>query len=228
MKHRRFLRTQRLSVLAALTVALAAVGLMSFAASAGADFNLELGLLLFQNGNGNGTPPAGSWVLLINRSTKQLFLNSSSGAANLGYTFILGSAPGVGLELGRAQPTGGIFGPLTNFNGGGGPALFSALTLTGSKPLLTFSGAINGTGSRALLAGSNLLGLYISYGGQLYNIGTQFAPFTDGVQTLTGLADGNLLTKTGTITLHWSTAILLAPFNEYNALFHLVANYDLP
>jgi hypothetical protein len=222
MKLKRFLRAPRLSILAALTAALAAVGLMSFAAPAGADFTLSSGLLLFKNG-GTGNPPAGSWVLLINRNTGALFLNFSNNPASLGYTPILGSAAGVGLELGAAQPNGGIFGPLTLFDG----ALFSAFTLTGSSPSLTFSGAINGTGSRALLAG-NLLGLDIAYGGQTYNIGSQFNPFTDGVLPLRGLADGNLLTKTGNVTLHWNTAILLAPFNEYNALFHLVASYDLP
>jgi len=225
MKRRRFLRTHRLSILAALALALASVGLMSFAASAGADFTLNSGLLLFKNGTTTGTPPGGSWVLLINRNTGALFVNESSTAANKGYTLILGSAPGVGLELGAAQPNGGIFGPLTLFNG----FTFSALTLTGSKPSLTFSGTDSETGLRQLLAG-NLLGLDIEYGGQLYNIGTQTSPFTDGVLPLSGLVHGNLLSKTnpGTILLHWNTAILLAPFNEYNALFHLVATYDVP
>jgi hypothetical protein len=225
MKRRRFLRTHRLSILAALTVALAAVGLTAFAASAGADFNIEAGKLLLTSGTKTGTPPSGSWVLLSNKTTGALFLNTTSTAENEGYTLINGGG-GSGLTFGSAQPTGGIFGTLTLFDG----AVFSALTLPGSKPLLTFSGTDSQTTPRLLLGG-NLLGLDIEYGGQLYNVGTQYNSFPDALFPLRGLIVGNTLaTKApfATILLHWSTGILLAPFNEYNALFNWVGTYDLP
>jgi hypothetical protein len=235
MTRRRFLRTHRLSILAALTAALAAVGLMAFVASAGADFNIETGTLLLANGGTTTTPPTGSWVLLSNKTTGVPFDNSSTKAANQAYTTIDGSAPGVGLTFGAAQPGGGIFGPLTVFNAGGGGVPFDAITLVGSDPLLTFSGTDSQTGVRTLLGG-NLLGLWIAYAGALYDVETQYNTFNnsnaDTQFPLRGQIVGNTLaTKPpfATILLNWATGILEDPdFAAYNALFNWVGTYDLP
>jgi hypothetical protein len=228
MKRKRFLPTQRLSILAALVVALAAVGLTAFVASAGADFTLSTGALQLQNGSTTGTPPSsGSWVELLNKTPGGApFLNPASTAANDLYTLINGSGA-VGLLLGKAQPNGGIFGPLTYFGQQIVTDLFSALTLPGSAPTLTFSGSETAKGARALLAG-NLLGLDIQYNGGLYNVQTEFNTIKDTFLPLRGLIVGNAL-ATGksapTILLHWATGLLEEGFNAYNALFHWVGTY---
>jgi hypothetical protein len=221
MRRKRFLRTQRLPMLAALTVALAAVGLTAFVASAGADFTTGIGTSLkLTNGSTTGTPPSsGSWVELLSKTTGAPFLNPATTAASLAYTLINGS--GVeGLLFGTSQ-SGGIFGPLTYFQEKTPIDLFSALTLPGSDPLLTFSGSDSATGAHALLAG-NLSGLDIVYAGNLYRVGTLVGPGPDIVQPLSGLLDGNALSGTATVTLHWETALLENGFEGFNALFHWV------
>jgi hypothetical protein len=223
MKRKRFLRTHRLSILAALSVTIAAVGLMAFVASAGADFTLSTGSLQLTNGTTTGTPPGGSWVLLQDKTTGAPFENPSTGAANEAYSLILGSGA-EGLLLGQAQPDGGIFGPLTYFGGTNPAELFSAVTLTGSAPVLTFSGTDTSTGAHQLLGG-NLLGLYIVYGGALYKVATLVGSGPDVLQALSGLLDGSALSGNATITLHWKDALLEPAFALYNALFQWVGTY---
>jgi hypothetical protein len=228
MKRKRFLRTQRLPILAALIVALAAVGLTAFVASAGADFTIRTGRLQLTNGSTSGSPPSsGSWVELLNKDPGgSPFINPASTAANLALTLINGTGA-EGLLFGTAQPGGGIFGPLTYFGQTLQADLFSALTLPGSSPFLTFSGAHNATGSRELLGG-NLLGLDIEYAGGLYRVGTEFgATGGDIVQSLTGLIHGNILSTTNpaTILLNWITSLLEPGFSLYNAQFHWVGTY---
>jgi len=227
MKLRRFLRTPRLSILAALTVAIAAVGLTAFVASAGADFTIETGSLKLTNG-GPGTPPSGSWVELTSKDAGgEPFNNPASGASNHFLTLILGSGAGDGLKFGTAQPNGGIFGPLTYFGEAIPTDLFDAVTLTGSAPLLVFSGIDTQTVPRILLAGSNLLGLFIAYAGGLYNVQTEYNTIKDTQFPLRGLIVGNALSKTNpaTILLNWSTGLLEPGFSLYNALFNWVGTY---
>jgi hypothetical protein len=225
-KVRRFLRTQRLSILAALAVALAA-GLTAFASSAGANFTLSTGALKLTNGNTKGAPPeSGSWVELLNKTPGgEPFLNPASTAENHFLTLINGSAA-EGLLFGKAQPTGGIFGALTYFGETTTKDLFSALTLPGSDPLLVFSGTDTETGTRVLLGG-NLLGLDIQYAGGLYRVGTLFgATGGDISQALLGTITGNALqTGKATIVLNWSTGLLEPGFSSYNALFHWEGTY---
>jgi hypothetical protein len=224
-KVRRLLRTQRLSIMAALTVALV-VGLTAFVASAGADFTLKTGALQLTNGNTKGTPPkSGSWVELLSKDPGgEPFLNPASTAENHFLTLINGSTA-EGLLLGKSQSSG-IFGPLTYFGETTTKDLFSALTLPGSDPLFTFSGSDTDTGTRALLGG-NLLGLDIEYAGGLYRVGTLFgAKGGDIVQSLTGTITGNALeTGKATVVLNWSTALLEPGFSLYNALFRWEGTY---
>lgn len=229
-KARRFLPTHRLPILVSLIVALATVGLTAFAASAGADFNIEAGTLLLKNGTTTGVPPSGSWVELLNKDPGGLpFNNEASTAADHFLTLINGNASGAGLTFGEAQPTGGIFGPLTDFGGPEDAFLFSALTLPGSKPLLKFSGIDTETIPRALLGG-NLLGLDILYTGNHYNVQTEFNTIKDTFRALRGLIVGNLLspTKPATILLSWAQGLLEEGFSLYNALFQWIGTYDLP
>jgi hypothetical protein len=220
MKARRFLRTHRLSIQTTVTVALAAVGLAAFTASAYATFTLSTGTLKLTNGTTKGTPPGGSWVELTSKDPGGgAFENPAGLAENPDYTLILGSGA-TGLELGQAQPTGGIFGPLTYFGLAIPSDLFSALTLTGSAPSLTFSGSASETGTRTL-TGGNLLGLRILYAGSLYNVATQTGSGPDIVIPLEGTITGNATkANKATILLHWETALLEPGFSLFNALFH--------
>src|SRR6202046_1806726 len=223
-KVRRSLCTQRLSILAALTVALA-VALTAFVASAGADFTLSTGALKLTNGSTTGpTPSSGSWVELLNKDPGgKPFLKPASTAENHYLTLINGSTS-EGLLLGTSQSSG-IFGPLTYFGEKTNSDLFSALTLSGSKPFLVFSGKDNQTGTRLLLGG-NLLGLDIEYAGGLYRVGTLFgASGGDIVKSLTGEITGNALSKTNTILLGWTTGLLEPGFSLYNAQFHWEGTY---
>jgi hypothetical protein len=216
------LRTQRLSIRAALTVALAAAGLAAFTASAYATFTLTTGTLKLTNGSPKGTPPSsGSWVTLPSKDLGELpFQNALTGAASPSYTLILGSTA-TGLLLGQAQPNGGIFGPLTYF----GPALFSAYTTSGSAPLLTFSGSAKETGLRTL-TGGNLNGLTIAYNGGSYNVGTQFGTGKDIVKGLLGTITGNATeTSKAIILLTWETSLLEPGFSLYDAQFHWEGTY---
>jgi hypothetical protein len=227
MKRKRFLRTHRLSILAALIVALAAVGLTAFVASAGADFHIAVGRLELTNGSTDGTPPlSGSWVELLNKDPGGApFFNPASTAENKNLTLINGKGA-EGLLFGKAQPNGGIFGPLTYFGEETPTDLFSAVTLPGAAPLLIFSGTDTETGNRELLGG-NLLGLDIEYAGSLYNVQTEFNTIKDTVLPLRGLIHGNALspTKRATILLHWATGLLEPGFSLYIALFDLVGTY---
>lgn len=225
MKARRYLRTHRLSILAAFTVALAAVGLTAFVASAGADFTLSTGALRLKDGSTKGTPPTGSWVELLNKETGAPFENGASEAANKDYSLILGEGAGtVGLLLGKAQPTGGIFGPLTYFGLAIPADLFSAYTVASSDPVLTFSGKDSDTETRALLGG-NLLGLTILYAGATYKVGTLFGTGLDIVKGLLGTITGSALSSRNTILLTWETALLENGFEDFNALFHWEGSY---
>jgi hypothetical protein len=226
MKRKRFLRTPRLSMLAALTVALAAIGLTAFVASAGADFTTNLGSSLrLTNGTPAPGPTTGSWVELLGKDPGQSpFINPSSTALDQALTLINGTTA-EGLLFGQSQ-TGGIFGPLTYFNGTEPIDLFSALTLPGSDPLLTFSGADNTSGAHALLAPSNLLGLDISYAGGTYRVGTVLGSGPNVVQGLGGLLDGNPLSANAIVTLNWETALQEPGFSLFNALFHWVGKLN--
>ncbi len=227
MKRERFLRTQRRSILAAVTVMLAAIGLTAFVATAGADFTIRTGKLQLTNGSTTGSPPtSGSWVELYDKVNGAPFINPASTALNHALTLINGSGA-EGLLFGTAQPSGGIFGPLTYFGGTEPIDLFSALTLPGSDPLLSFSGKDNESGTRGLLGG-NLLGLDIQYAGSLYRVGTDFGTAGgDIVVPLSGTITGNALSASepATILLTWVTALLEPGFSLYNAQFHWVGTY---
>jgi hypothetical protein len=226
MKARRYLRTHRLSIWMAVTVALTAIGLTAFVASAGAEFTLSTGALKLTNGT-TGTPLQGSWVELLNKETGAPFENGASEAANKDYSLILGTGA-VGLLLGTSQPTGGIFGPLTYFGLRIPSDLFSLDNLARSQlAFLLFSGTDSETGTRALLGG-NLLGLQILYAGASYKVGTLFGSGPDIVKGLTGTITGNALSTRdpATILLHWETALLENGFEAFNALFHLEGQYN--
>jgi hypothetical protein len=225
MQRKRFLRTHRLSILAALIVALAA--LTAFAATAGADFNIEAGALKLTNGSTTGSPPSsGSWVELLNKDPGGLpFFNPASTAENKNLTLINGSGA-EGLLFGTSQSSG-IFGPLTYFGEETNTDLFSALTLPSAKPLLTFSGTDTQTAARALLGG-NLLGLDILYAGSHYNVQTAFTTIKDTLFPLRGLIVGNALAtgkNAAVILLKWATGLLEPGFSLYNALFNWVGTY---
>jgi hypothetical protein len=223
MKGRRISRTRRLSIRAAVTVALTALGVAAFAASADATFTLTTGALKLTNGTSTGTPPSGSWVELLSKDLGgSPFENPASGAENKDYTLILGSGA-TGLLLGKAQPNGGIFGPLTFFGSKSEGELFSANTIAGSQPLLTFEGGASSKGTRAL-TGGNLNGLMIAYAGSLYNIETQFNKTKDIVIPLAGTITGASGSEP-TILLTWSTSLLEPGFSLFNALFHWQGTY---
>jgi len=224
MKVRRISRSQRLSMRAAVTVALTALGVAAFAASADATFTLTTGALKLTNGTTTGTPPKGSWVELLSKDLGgSPFENPASGAENKDYTLILGSGA-TGLLLGRAQPNGGIFGPLTFFGSKSAGELFSANTIAGSQPLLTFSGSAAEEGTRPL-TGGNLNGLMIAYAGSLYNVETQFNKTKDIVIPLAGTITGDATGNKSTILLTWSTSLLEPGFSLFNALFHWQGTY---
>ena len=211
---RRRLRTQRMSIRSVLTVVLAVTGLAAFTASAYATFTLNSGTLKLTNGTTTGTPPKGSWVELLNKDIGGApFNNPLSTAEDHDFTLIDGSTA-TGLLLGRAQPNGGIFGPLTFF----GPALFSVDDRT--APSLLFSGSAKTTTARTLVGGF-LDGLEILYNGGLYNVGTHFGTGQHIVQGLLGTITGDAtLPGKATILLTWQTALLEPGFSLYNASFH--------
>jgi hypothetical protein len=230
----------RRSSLAALVVACAAMGLAAFTASASANFTLSSGLLELVNGTTTGTPPeGGSWVSLPEDAAEATgfgtFLNGATTAANQEYTLIDGEGSGAGLELGKYQATGGIFGPLTDF-GETAPGLpFEAITVekegteTYASPSLTFEGTATG-GSTRNLVGGTLAALSIVYNSSDYYVGAAFG-LTGGnfIESLTGTITGNPnISGNAKITLLWRTHIAQSPFNPWDAHFHFVATYKNP
>lgn len=218
---------RRLRGRTALAVALAGLGLSAFAAtSAQADFTLSGGTLTLQDGSTTGTPPSsGSWVKLPTddpRASPAYFDNLASTGASGEYTLINGSRS-TGLLLGRAQTTGGIFGPLTPFGGPSPTYDFDAFTVTGSAPQFTFTGAATNTGTRTLTRG-DLSGLRISYGGGTYDVSTTEATATKHIVPLRGTITGNA-TRSATITLDWTSDLVEPGFSAYQAQFHWVGTY---
>ncbi len=215
--------SRRVSTRAVLVLAAVAISLTAFVGSASADFTLNKGTLRLVNG-GTGDVPSGSWVSLPTDNpfaTPNVFLNPSTTATTTGYTLIDGTAPGFGLQLGVAQPGGGIFSRATTFQG-------LPFTIVNTEaPTLTFAGADNGTGTRTLVSG-NLTGLRISYNGATYNVGTTSTAGGDRIVPLHGSIIGNATSTnpTARITLDWTTNLTETGFEAYTAQFHWEAIYN--
>jgi hypothetical protein len=214
-----------MSIRAVLVLAAVAVSLTAFAGSAGAHFVLNQGTLRLINGSQTGSPPSsGSYVTLPTDNplaVPNFFPNNTTTASSTQYTLIDGTAPGFGLQLGVAQPGGGIFSTLTTFQG----TPFSLVNLEPST--LTFDGADNATGTRTLTTG-NLTGLRILYGGNTYNVGTTSTPGGDRIVPLHGSIHGNATSTnpTARITLDWTTNLTEPGFDTFTARFHLEAVYN--
>jgi hypothetical protein len=218
---------RRMLVHAVLVLAAVAISLTAFAGSASAHFILNTGTLKLENGSSSGTPPSGgSWVRLPsdNPTTTPFnyFPNPTTTAASTEYTLIDGTGAGASLALGRAQPSGGIFGPLTTFNG----VPFSAITIAGSAPTLTFDGADDAAGTRTLTRG-DLTGLRITYNGALYNVGTNETAGGTHIAPLHGSITGNATSTTvpARIQLDWTSDLTEPGFSPYQAQFHWTGTY---
>jgi hypothetical protein len=222
MNTRSFDLPRRASTRAALVLAAVAIGLTAFAGSASANFTLNTGTLRLENGSSSGTPPSGgSWVTLPTddpSAVPNVFRNTTTTAASTDYTLIDGTAAGVGLRLGVAQPGGGIFGPLTTFNG----VPFSGHTL--SAPTFTFAGNDSDTGTRPLTAGE--LNLRITYNGATYNVATTKTGGGTRVVPLAGSITGNATGTGARITLDWTTDLDEPGFSPYTAHFHFEGLYS--
>jgi hypothetical protein len=215
---------RRVSTRAVLVLAAVAVSLTAFAGTASANFTLNKGTLKLHDGSRTGAPPtSGSWVRLLTddpTAVPNFFPNPSTTATTTEYTLIDGSGAGIALNLGAAQPGGGIFGPLTTFNG----LPFSAHTH--AAPTLTFTGNHNATGTRTLHHGT--LSLTITYNGATYDVSTSSTPGPHRIVPLHGTVTGNTTSTnpTARITLDWTTDLTQAPFNPYRAQFHLEGTYN--
>ena len=223
----------------ALAAALAVVGLGSFAGAASATFTLSAGSIQLTDGSTSGNPPSGSWVSLPTddpTATPPYFQNPTttwSGTPTGLYTVIRkGKNAGgnaVGLVLGRPSQSD-ILGDLTDPFNRVPFTLFTradtpASNPTWAGPTLTFDGSASSTGTRRLLRG-DLTGLWVSYGGNSYYVGTAESSATGRIAPLTGSITGNA-TRSGaaTITLNWNTDLAspYAPgFEPYQARFQLV------
>jgi hypothetical protein len=225
MSTRSFDLPRRVSIRAVLVLAAVAIGLTAFAGPASANFTLNKGTLKLINGSRTGAPPSnGSWVRLLTddpTAVPNFFPNPTTTATTTEYTLIDGSGAGIALKLGTAQPGGGIFGPLTSFNG----LPFSAHTHV--APTLTFAGADNGTGTRTLVHG-NLLGLTITYAGATYDVSTSSTPGPDRIVPLHGSIHGNATSTSPTarITLDWTTDLTQGDFAPFRAQFHWDGTYN--
>lgn len=202
----------------ALAVGLAVLGFGTFATSASANFTINTGTLVLNNGSTSGTPPSsGSWVTLPSDHAGTVpFQNTTTTAASPSYTLINGF--GAGLRFGATQPSGGIFGTLTTFNG----TTFSART--SSAPDLTFAGGRTDLGTRTLVAG-DLSGLTIAYGGGTYDVSTTSAAGGKHTVPLHGTISGNADLNTSVITLDWTSDLVEPGFSTYKAKFHWVGVY---
>ncbi|MDO8212316.1 hypothetical protein [Conexibacter sp. CPCC 206217] len=217
-----------MSLRTALAVGLAGLGLTAFTGVANADFTLSSGTLRLQDGSTTGTPPSsGSWVKLPTDDGTSYFDNAASTGASGEYTPINGSRS-TGLQLGRAQPAGGIFGPLTAFGATRLTAAdFDGLTVTGSTPRFTFTGDADDVVRRTLTAG-DLSGLRISYPGGPYDVSTtedgNLVRFPKHTAALTGSITGDA-TDRATITLDWTSDLTEPGFSGFRAQFHWVGTY---
>ncbi|MDO8189543.1 hypothetical protein Q5424_27645 [Conexibacter sp. JD483] len=222
---------------AVVAAALAVAGLGSLAGAANADFTLSSGTIQLTDGATSGNPPANSWVSLPtddNTATPNYFQNPSttwSGTPSGLFTVIRkgnsGGGSAAGLALGRV--TTNIVGNLTDpFNTVPFTLQTRAATPTsnpGWTPSLTFSGSASSAGTRSLVRG-DLSGLWVSYGGNDYYVGTGSSAATGRIAPLTGSITGDA-TRSGraTITLNWNTDLAspYAPgFEAYQAKFQLV------
>jgi hypothetical protein len=222
--------SRRVTVLAALALAL--FGSAVFTAAASANFTLNSGRITLTEGGTTGNPPAGSWVALPSDHPSlptPYFTNPSStwvGTPDTYYTRIVpGPTSTTGLTLGSTQPTGGIIGSQTDlFNG-----LPWDLVTVGVAPSLTFAGNHSDLGPRAL-TGGNLTGLRVRYAGNTYTVGTEFGAGPHRIVPLTGSIIRST-TGTGvnraTIHLTWQTD-LTEPggFGTFRAHFQLTGTYD--
>jgi hypothetical protein len=227
----RLSRPLRMSFRTALVLAVAAVGLTAFTASASASFTLKTGTLKLTNGSTTGSPPSGSWVTLPTDNPlaePPFFKNLATtwtGTPAGEYTLIDGSEAGKDLTLGAAQTSGGIFGPLTSFGATLPASTFYAFTVSGSTPSFTFTGSASGAGTRTLTAG-DLTGLRISYGGNTYDVSTSAASGGNHTVPLKGTITGDATkAKKATITLDWTTNLNEPGFELYEAQFQWVGVY---
>jgi hypothetical protein len=215
-------RSRRASARALLISAAVAVGVAALAGPASADFTLNTGTLKLENGGNRGSPPTtGSWVRLPTDdplARPNFFTNTTSTATTTEYTLINGSTANTSLRFGAAQPTGGIIGPLTTFNG----APFSAVTV--SAPTLRFAGNHSDAGTRTLVSGE-LDGLRITYNGGTYDVSTNTSAGGTRTVPLHGTITGSTTSGSARITLDWTTDLDEPGFSPYRAQFHWAGVY---